>query len=141
MLIVISVLSGINTNGYSIQQALRNIIPIAKIIAAGYIAGIVITPLLLPYIPTRNFSFKGLIMGIIVSVLLLVNNSLGTNIIEGLAGIFFISSFSSFLAMNFTGASTYTSLAGVKKEMKIAVPVQIILAALAVILFVLEIII
>jgi len=139
MLIVISVLSGINTNGYSIQQALRNIIPIAKIIAAGYIAGIVFTPLLLPYIPTQNFSFKGLIMGIIVSVLLLVNNSLGINIIEGLAGIFFISSISSFLAMNFTGASTYTSLAGVKKEMKIAVPVQIIFAALALILFVLEI--
>jgi acetyl-CoA decarbonylase/synthase complex subunit gamma len=27
--------------------------------------------------------------------------------------------------MNFTGASTYTSLSGVKKEMRIAVPLQI----------------
>jgi hypothetical protein len=139
MLIVISVLSGINTNGYSIQQALRNIIPIAKIIAAGYFAGIVITPLLLPYIPTQNFSFKGLIIGAIVSVLLFLNHSLDGSLIANLAEIFFISSFSSFLAMNFTGASTYTSLAGVKKEMKIAVPVQVIFAALAVILLVLEI--
>jgi acetyl-CoA decarbonylase/synthase complex subunit gamma len=139
MLIVISVLSGINTNGYSIQQALRNIIPIAKIIAAGYFAGIVITPLFLPYIPTRNFSFKGLIIGAIVSVLLFLNHSLDGSLIANLAEIFFISSFSSFLAMNFTGASTYTSLAGVKKEMKIGVPVQVLFAALAVILLILEI--
>jgi len=27
--------------------------------------------------------------------------------------------------MNFTGSSTYTSLSGVKKEMKISLPVQI----------------
>jgi acetyl-CoA decarbonylase/synthase complex subunit gamma len=27
--------------------------------------------------------------------------------------------------MNFTGASTYTSLSGVKKEMRIAVPLQL----------------
>ena len=141
MLIVISVLSGINTNGYSIQQALRNIIPIIKIIAAGYLAGLVLTPLLLPYIPTQNFSFKGLIIGAIVSVLLFLNRSLDGSLLTHFAEIFFILSFSSFLAMNFTGASTYTSLAGVKKEMRIAVPVQILLASLSAILFVLEIII
>jgi acetyl-CoA decarbonylase/synthase complex subunit gamma len=139
MFIVISVLSGINTNGYSIQQVLRNSIPIAKIIAAGYFAGLVLTPSLLPYIPTRNFSFKGLIIGVIVSVLLFMSHSLDGSILTQFAEIFFILSFSSFLAMNFTGASTYTSLAGVKKEMKIAVPVQILFAALAVILIVLEI--
>ena len=138
MLIVISVLSGISTNGYSIQQALRNIIPIAKIIAAGYLAGLVLTPLLLPYIPTRNFSFKGLIIGVIVSVLLFLNHSLDGSLITNIAEIFFISSFSSFLAMNFTGASTYTSLAGVKKEMKIAVPVQIGSAVIAVVLVILN---
>jgi acetyl-CoA decarbonylase/synthase complex subunit gamma len=30
-----------------------------------------------------------------------------------------------YLAMNFTGASTYTSLSGVKKEMRWALPFQI----------------
>jgi acetyl-CoA decarbonylase/synthase complex subunit gamma len=29
------------------------------------------------------------------------------------------------MAMNFTGSSTYTSLSGVKKEMKISLPLQI----------------
>ena len=138
LFIVISGLSGIDTNGYSVQQALRNIIPIVKIIATGYIVGIVLTPLLLPYIPTRNFSFKGLIIGVIVSVLLFLNHSLDGSILTHFAEIFFISSFSSFLAMNFTGASTYTSLAGVKKEMKIAVPVQIGSAVIAVVLVILN---
>jgi len=41
--------------------------------------------------------------------------------------------------MNFTGTSTYTSFAGVKKEMKIAIPIQVIFAALAVVLIVFEI--
>ena len=36
-----------------------------------------------------------------------------------------ILSLSSFLGMNFTGASTYTSLSGVRCEMKYAVPCQI----------------
>ena len=40
-----------------------------------------------------------------------------------------------YLAMNFTGASTYTSLSGVKKEMKWAVPVEIGVGVLGLILW------
>jgi hypothetical protein len=36
--------------------------------------------------------------------------------------------------MNFTGSSTYTSLSGVKKEMKISIPLQISFAAVGIIL-------
>jgi hypothetical protein len=36
------------------------------------------------------------------------------------------SALSAFLAMNFTGSSTYASLSGVRKEMKWAVPFHII---------------
>ena len=32
----------------------------------------------------------------------------------------------SFVLMNFTGASTYTSLSGVKREMRVAVPIQLV---------------
>ncbi len=34
------------------------------------------------------------------------------------------------MAMNFTGATTYTSISGVKKEMRFAVPSQIVAAVL-----------
>lgn len=36
-----------------------------------------------------------------------------------------ILSVSAYLGMNFTGASTYTSLSGVKKEMRWSLPLQI----------------
>jgi hypothetical protein len=38
--------------------------------------------------------------------------------------------------MNFTGSSTYTSLSGVLKEMKVAVPIQAGAAAIGLILLV-----
>jgi acetyl-CoA decarbonylase/synthase complex subunit gamma len=38
------------------------------------------------------------------------------------------------MAMNFTGSSTYTSLSGVKKEMKISVPIQIGFALIGIVL-------
>ena len=51
-----------------------------------------------------------------------------TGIFGGFAGMlawFFIAAgVSSFIGMNFTGASTYTSLSGVKKEMRTAIPIQ-----------------
>jgi hypothetical protein len=139
LFMILLALSGISASGYSIQQVLSNIIPVIKIIFAGYFAGLVFTPLLLPYIPVQNFSFKGLIMGAIFSLILFINNSLDGGILTQSAEGLLILSFASFLAMNFTGASTYTSLAGVKKEMKIAVPIQITLAVFSVILFIVEI--
>jgi hypothetical protein len=42
-----------------------------------------------------------------------------------LVGFFAIVAFCSFVLMNFTGSTTFTSLSGVKKEMRIAVPLQV----------------
>jgi len=47
------------------------------------------------------------------------------NGLAGLAWLLLIPALASFLGMEFTGASTYTSLSGVKKEMRLAVPLQI----------------
>jgi acetyl-CoA decarbonylase/synthase complex subunit gamma len=57
-------------------------------------------------------------------LLLLAFHQLGSNYCETAAWFLVITGLSSFLAMNFTGSSTYTSLSGVKKEMKVAVPLQ-----------------
>ena len=88
-------------------------------------SGIVLTPMCLPFIPGRAFSLKGFITGIFVFLILLALNLTGNNIFEKLSWFLIIATISSFLAMNFTGSSTYTSLSGVKKEMKISLPVQI----------------
>ena len=99
-----------------------------------YVAGIVITPMFLPYIPGRRFSLKGFYTGLFVFLIFLLLKSTGNNLIETLSWFFVITTISSFLAMNFTGSSTYTSLSGVKKEMKTSVPVQIGFAVIGIIL-------
>ena len=92
-------------------------------------AGAVLTPVLLPWLPGRAFSLKGLAMGL-VAVLILTTfragnfNDLGGRV-EILSWFILIPAISAYLAMNFTGASTYTSLSGVKKEMKWALPMEI----------------
>jgi len=92
-------------------------------------AGSILTPILLPWLPGRAFSQKGLIMGLIMTILVAVFSTkyldLRINFLEILAWFFLAPAFSAYLAMNFTGASSYTSLSGVKKEMKWAVPLEI----------------
>ena len=93
------------------------------------LGGAVLNPLLLPYLPGRAFSVKGFSIGIIISLLLLyiwnVNLQTWAGRLDSLAWLLIIPAVAGYLAMNFTGCSTYTSLSGVKKEMRWALPAQI----------------
>jgi hypothetical protein len=98
-------------------------------ILAAILAGTVLTPVLLPWLPGRAFSFKGSIAGVL-SALAFVFFRLGRwgtwpDRLETAAWFILIPALSAYLAMNFTGSSTYTSLSGVKKEMRLALPLQI----------------
>ncbi len=94
------------------------------------LAGAVLTPILLPWLPGRAFSQKGLIMGLIITVFITFFGVFYLNIrrdyMNILAWFFLTPALSAYLAMNFTGASTYTSLSGVRKEMRWAVPLEIV---------------
>jgi len=97
--------------------------------AIAIILGAVFTPLLLPFLPGRAFALKGFTMGIVGVVILLYwgigNMSVQRGQLDRSAWIVLIPAIAAYLGMNFTGASTYTSLSGVKKEMRWAVPFQI----------------
>ncbi|MHC4462966.1 MAG: mercury methylation corrinoid protein HgcA [Planctomycetota bacterium] len=118
------VLSGINASGYSSHLAVKNGVRSAANFFGAYLAGTVIGPLLLPWLPGRSFSFKGFSVGLIAAAVLFFLKLTGGRL-ETIAWVFLIAAVSSFITMNFTGASTYTSLSGVKKEMRIAVPLQL----------------
>ena len=98
------------------------------------LAGAVLTPLLLPWLPGRAFSVKGLSLGLLSAAILLVFRwgdwTTMANSLEILAWLLLIPALSAYLAMNFTGASTYTSLSGVKREMRWALPLEIGVAIL-----------
>ena len=101
------------------------------------LSGAALIPLLLPYLPGRAFSLKGFFTGFVIALILLylrnVNLQAWAGMIEALAWMLIIPAISSYLAMNFTGCSTYTSLSGVKKEMRWALPAQIAAGALGIV--------
>jgi hypothetical protein len=137
-LVIISLLSCIGISEISLKSAWRIINPAIINLLAAYISGIVITPVLLPYIPGRRFSVKGLISGAFISILLYLFGMMGDNFTAMISWLFMISAISSFLAMNFTGSSTFTSLSGVKKEMKVAIPLQIAMCSVGIILLIIS---
>jgi acetyl-CoA decarbonylase/synthase complex subunit gamma len=96
---------------------------------AAVVAGAVLTPLLLPWLPGRAFSLKGLLPGLVTALMLALfragNLGFWVGSMEILGWFFMVPAISAYLAMNFTGSSTYTSLSGVRKEMKWAVPLEI----------------
>lgn len=102
---------------------------ILQAIMTAILAGAVLTPLLLPVLPGRAFSLKGLFPALMGALLLVLFRwgELGTwpLRLEMIAWFLLIPGASTYLSMNFTGASTYTSLSGVKKEMRLALPLQI----------------
>lgn len=127
------ILSGLNPKGYSFDLAFTEGLRSCFNLFIAYIAGLAITPILLPLIPFRRFSLKGLIIGWIAALFLMYFHFLGENIIEVLSWFLMMGGLSSFLAMNFTGTSTFTSLSGVQKEIKTALPIQIGMTGLGVI--------
>lgn len=94
------------------------------------LVGCVLTPILLPWIPGRAFAWKGWLLGFVWAVIVNWLNGWPYtpqyDLLRALAYMLILPSVSAYYAMNFTGASTYTSSSGVLKEMKIAIPVIII---------------
>lgn len=133
-LVIIFILSGIDKSGIVFSKMLStSAFPVLGITGA-YVAGIVLTPLLLPYVPFRAFSVKGAILGGLTTIILYSIFSSGmTELLSiGLISV----AIASFVAMNFTGSSTFTSLSGVKKEMKWSIPFQIAFALIGCIVFI-----
>jgi acetyl-CoA decarbonylase/synthase complex subunit gamma len=101
----------------------------AEALLGAILAGAVLTPILLPWLPGRAFSLKGLPPGVAFALALAASRAFEPapwpSPLELMAWLLLIPAVSSYLAMNFTGASTYTSLSGVRKEMRWALPLQI----------------
>jgi hypothetical protein len=91
-------------------------------------------------LPGRAFSLKGFSVGIVIALILLYLRDIHWQAwpgrIEALAWLLIIPAVSAYLAMNFTGCSTYTSLSGVKREMRFALPLEIAFGAAGLVLWI-----
>ncbi len=103
---------------------------------ASVVAGAVAFPLLLPLLPFRAFALKGLTLGVVtnLAVGLVAFYSLGTLVLTlvavGLPAIALVV----WLAMNFTGATTFTSQTGAALGLKLALKPLIVASATGLVL-------
>jgi hypothetical protein len=129
LLAALSIVSGLLGNGGFWSNAKAHSLLFLPAVLGTILTGAVLTPLLLPWLPGRAFSLKGLPLGLILAFMIFLsrwgNMNTSAGRAETLAWLILIPVLSTYLSLNFTGASTYTSLSGVKKEMRWAIPLQI----------------
>jgi len=92
-------------------------------------AGVILFPILLPWLPTRNFSTKGFFLGGLVGLPFAASaffrhpdwvwwRQAG----QALEFLLAMPAVTAFLALNFTGSTTFTSRTGVRREMFAYIP-------------------
>jgi len=122
-------LSGLGPGIYAIDRILTVGLVTAGFVLIAFLASSVLTPMLLPWLPGRAFAWKGAWVGVGVAAMAWWATrgtpELTATLPGAISWFLLLPALSSFVAMNFTGASTYTSLSGVYKEMRFAVPAQI----------------
>ena len=101
-------------------------LPAAAVIVA-VLAGTVLFPVLLPFIPTTDFSTRGAILGVLVSLpfaaiaWVMFPGPMG--ILAAASLLLVMTAVTAYLALNFTGSTPFTSRSGVKKEIFRYIPV------------------
>jgi hypothetical protein len=102
------------------------------------LAGAFLTPVLLPFIPFRSFALKGWLVGMLM--VLLAGPALGiihsdSTLLLAATWLLF-PALSSYIALQFTGSTTYTGMSGVNKELKIGIPLYIGASAVSLVLMI-----
>jgi hypothetical protein len=108
--------------------------------AASIVIGTILVPAFLPFVPGKAFAVKGWLLGMIGTAFIAWRFGWFDPgfLLLGIGYMLLLPAHSAFLAMNFTGATTFTSFSGVIKEMKIAVPAIVLLTIAGVILILIK---
>jgi len=133
---ILFVLAGLSRSGFSSSRMLVQGSATVVALTAAWLGGTVLGPLLLPLLPGRMLSFKGALAAILVLSLPAVR------VLPQLTGRLDLAAYwlavpaiASFIMMNFTGATPYTSPSGVRREMKRSVPLQALCTVAAMLLW------
>src|SRR3990170_1610070 len=114
---------GLKPSGIMFKDGLANGLPFFLLGFLAVLAGALVTPLLLPFVPFRSFAVKGWLVGIVATLF-------GIKIIPvatpaAIFSFLFFPLTSSYIALQFTGSTVFTGMSGVRKEIKFGLPVYI----------------
>lgn len=126
-------LAGFGPEGFSTGGMMTMGAASALLCLAATVSAVVLGPALLPWLPGRAFAVKGMWLGLLLAAVLVVLSSVyrasALGVVDLVAWCLAIPAISSFITMGFTGATPYTSVSGVRREMRTALPLQIAAAA------------
>ena len=126
---------GLRPSGIIFKDALSGGLPFLGLGLVAVLAGAFLTPLLLPLVPARSFALKGWLVGLVLTGLALdVLRPAGSDMLLLVAAFLFFPMASSYIALQFTGSTTFTGMSGVKKELRISIPIYIASVAVSIIL-------
>ena len=115
--------------------------PVAALAAVtAVLAGTVLFPALLPFLPTRDFSTRGLVLGILVALPFAGYGATQftlfpfAQVVAGIIPLLLIPPVVSYLALNFTGSTPYTSRSGVRTEIFRYIRVMVAMAGCGIVL-------
>jgi len=135
---LVLVVFGFSPSGIMFKDAFTGGLPFLFLGLLSLFSGALLTPVLLPYVPFRSFAVKGWIIGLL-SVFLsskfvpLLNQQ---NTFLLIVTYLFFPQASSYIALQFTGSTTFTGMSGVKRELRIAIPTYLVSCAVSLILLI-----
>jgi len=124
VLLALFILSGIGPGIFSLAGAWERGLWAAGAVLLGILAGAGLAPLLLPWLPGTTFASKGILTGLVLVLPVAIAAGLAEGVAGFLALLCMAAALSSYLSMNFTGTSPFTSPSGVEKEMRRYIPIQ-----------------
>ena len=139
--IVFFILNLINPMGINLAVAFKTAVFNSLPYVGALFIGAVMLPVLLPYIPFRTFVLKGIVLGVIWSVISIALNNFfafSNSVLLYMANGLLLTTIIAFISLNFTGSTTYTSLSGVALETKKTIPVAMGTSVLGIILIIAE---
>lgn len=119
---IVMFIFGLGPKGIDFSGAISSGIPFVYTGLVSLLAGALITPVLLPYIPFKAFAIKGWIAGM-AAVIICINLMGDIALPLMLFSLLFFPLVSSYLALQFTGSTTYTNMSGVNKELSLSLPI------------------
>ncbi|MBA4388169.1 MAG: hypothetical protein C0404_09325 [Verrucomicrobia bacterium] len=135
ILVMLAFFLGAGVGRYGYHPAMAELPGVALVVWTNFVAGIVLMPVLLPWLPGRSFALKGAEIGAAMGAVLWLfgRYSLTEGIAVGLLSV----AACAFLGLMFTGSTPYTSASGVRREIRCAVPLQIAFTGLGLVLWLL----
>jgi hypothetical protein len=132
----ILILFGLQPSGILFKNAWSGGMPFLALGIITVFAGAFLTPVLLPFVPSRSFAVKGWIIGLLTmaAAVPLFGPAVRGEILLLAASWLFFPAMSSYIALQFTGSTTFTGMSGVKKELKIGIPLYFMAAGISLVL-------